>query len=231
MNRKPHRSKASTLARKSARLVALIFLLCGILEVASAAESELFTQLMSIKAQDADLSTVPPQAIDGLKKEFRDVAEQKKPGDYIRARIYLLRFGDIATIDQLVREFEAYDSRTSWDMVPFYVERAKQPLLIGWLASSLYVQPQEGTAGLVDTSCSVKILIPPRRTFAASLILETIRESSEFSQELKIWAGEMRPRIYAEDGIRAMISWWEANRDAFQKRRYDLVQPQVVPSA
>jgi hypothetical protein len=201
-----------------------MFLLGGILEVSSAAESKLFTQLMSIKAQDADLSTVPPQAIDGLKKEFRDVSTGTVKGDDIRAKIYLLRFGDTGTIEEMTRVFEKYTNSDAWEEIPFYFERARQPLLIGQLAASLSASSEKNHSRSDGLEATV---VPPRPTAAAILILKTISPSEEFSKELRDWAEAMLLRSYDQGFVKTMQSWWDANRDLYEKRQYDQLRPQA----
>jgi hypothetical protein len=213
------------------RLHSLLFLILATVGISATPSDEVFEHLMAIKAQDADMSVIPEQDVPALKQQFRDIVDRKTHGDYVRARIYLLRMGDANTINELVSQFREYKDNRAWVDTLFFVERARQPLLISAFASELSSSPDEGISGIVGTGDKeIPIIVPSKPNYAGALILKTIITSSEFSSDTQKWATELYSKQFTSDFLKIMRVWWAQNKKFIETMKYGNVTPYVVES-
>lgn len=202
-----------------------LFLLALSQFVCAESDSDLFTALMAVKAQDADMSKISQQQKISLIGLLKDVVSGKIENDNTRARIYLLRLGDAQTIRELAEQFREYKNDRAWTQVPFYVERAKQPLLIEEFAKDLAQSPDKGLSGSIGDPNQVMVLVPPEPNYAGGLILKTIMVSEEFQPEVKEWARKQYLLHFQTDFLLMMRKWWEQNKAAFEAKEYGKVMP------
>ncbi|PAW77290.1 MAG: hypothetical protein B9S32_12370 [Verrucomicrobia bacterium Tous-C9LFEB] len=207
------------------RSFAIIFLL-PVLTLSAESTDTLVQKIIARDTANADLSVITDENRQKIVEIARNVVLRKVEGNYVGAQILLLRLGDAQTIKELQTLFSEYKGKEAWQEVPFYVERARQPLLVEAFSSSLYSPLDQGVKGIVGgVKTEVVTLVPPKPVMAGALIISTIRQSKEFSPELKAWAKEMAHNLDEADFISKMRLWWEQNKERFVTLKFKEVEP------
>lgn len=144
------------------------------------------------------------------------------------AGIALVRLDDISTIKYLVSEYQKYNSRAAWDYIPKTFQRAANPNVINYLAPDFQLnEPNDAFYGQKGDDADFGISVPPRSIYSGTITLKIIAAAPEFRGELQAWAKQAQDfRFQHPEAFRHLMrKWWEQNREAFEKKRYDAVQP------
>jgi hypothetical protein len=144
-------------------------------------------------------------------------------------RILLLRLGDEPTIQDTIERYRPYDTSDAKDMA-FIIARSPQPLLVPWLASDLYLPDDQFPPHATHSGFCTEVSFG-RRWDSAVLIVEVLKDSSEFSPELRAWATIFQRQRFAgkEVFIEPLKRWWEQNADKFKNHDYESVKPPQAP--
>lgn len=186
--------------------------------------SALFNQIMGPPASEADLSIIPPDKLEALKRELRDSAQHELGSGDDRSSLYLnpgpatllVRLGDSQMIEFLSGSY--FTNPSGAVKVCDIAEAAGRPQVIPAFAKYLYYPPTSGGVSGGD------VVIFPTVDCARLLICRTIRKSPEFSPRLKDWTKTMEYK-FGPDVRRGMQLWWEHNQDHFKAAEYDKVEP------
>jgi hypothetical protein len=190
----------------------------------------------------SDLSIVTPELRPAVVEKMREVARRK--GGWVllgtttfspmEADLLLLRLGDKFTIERMMEDYRAYDSRTSWSYVTSRFEYSQQPLIIPYLAEDFYSQenPQGGiTIKPPPESMEFAVGAPPRSIFSGVVTTRIIEKAPEFSAEMKAWATQAYVvRQKSPERFRNLMRhWWDTNKAAFERGDYAAVVPVAEP--
>lgn len=147
------------------------------------------------------------------------------------AQIVLMRLGDDQTIQQVVAQYQQYNSSYVLSHIPDMLEWSKQPATITYLASDFYLND--------DASQSINLKenwetvgVPARSIYSGVIALEIIKRAPEFSEEMKAWA-KVAYALRLKDPSkfkRLMQAWWNENKNAFTQRNYSAVHPVDINS-
>lgn len=185
-----------------------------------------------------DISLIPPEQTENVAKRLREIAA-KRGGSVLlgtvsihtmEADLLLLRMGDNFTIERMIKDYRAYNSRTSWSYVIDSFEYSRQPKIIPYLAEDFYLaeDPNKGiTTKPPRDSLEFAVSVPPRSIFSGVTVTRIIEKAPEFSPEMKAWAAQAYAlRLKSPAHFRELMRvWWEANKTAFERGDYQAVIP------
>jgi hypothetical protein len=152
----------------------------------------------------------------------------------IKADLLLLRLGDKFTIERMLEDYRAYDSRTSWSYVTSSFERSRQPLIIPYLAEDFYSQENPNRGIVIQPppeSMEFAVGAPPRSIFSGVVTTRIIEKAPEFSPAMKAWATQAYVvRQQSPERFRNLMRhWWDTNKAAFARGDYQSVVPVAEP--
>lgn len=147
------------------------------------------------------------------------------------AQIVLMRLGDDQTIQQVVAQYQQYNSSYVVGHIPDMLEWSHQPAAISYLASDFYLD--EDAAQSINLKENWEVVgVPARSIYSGVIALEIIKRDPDFSSEMKAWAREAYALRLKDPAKfrRLMQAWWNKNKDAFSQRNYTAVQPIDISS-
>lgn len=148
------------------------------------------------------------------------------------AQIVLIRLGDDQTIQQVVAQYQQYDSRYSLAHIPDMFEWSNQPQIITYLASDFYLNEDATKSINQKEDPGFAVTAPVRSIYSAVISLEIIKRSPEFRPDMKAWAKDAYALRFKDPAKfrHLMQAWWQENKDAFRQKNYSAVQPLDINS-
>ncbi|MDQ3623583.1 MAG: hypothetical protein M3463_14010 [Verrucomicrobiota bacterium] len=204
---------------------------------------EIVCEITSMAGVNTDISNIPAAQRELVIAKLREIATKKgsvKIGTTLvhpmSADLVLLRLGDQFTIERMIEDYRAYDSRTSWSYVTAEFESSRQPRLIPYLAEDFYSK-EDPTKGITITpppdSGEFAVGAPARSIFSGVIVTRIIKKAPEFSPQMKAWAHQaFALRLETPERFRNLMRvWWEANKAAFAREDYQAVIPVAEEAA